>query len=132
MNKILNDKIFTEMKAQVCALIDENKERLIEARNAALIAHVEAGGRLTKAKYAFALTVVQIPRGDECDVFSKIGYTVVHKDETDKTTVSDHPELPLGDKKDEPLTAGSKNAAIKKAADRLKATIKKKPIVSKK
>ena len=94
MKSVLDQKIFDEAKTQVCAMIDENMERIVEARNATIIASAEAGAE-GPTKFSFGLTVVQVPRGGEVNVYTKISFTVAHKDETEPVTVSNQQELPF-------------------------------------
>jgi len=88
----LNQKVLKEAQSQVCALMAEEWENIVAARNEAA---VEASRQLKeKFNYAVSLKVIQEPKGMEVNVSSKISYTVAHANETDVATVDDHPTLP--------------------------------------
>ena len=88
----LEANVLKEAQTQVCALLAEEWENIIAARNEAAL---EASRQLKdKFSYAVTLKVVQEPKGSEVDVSSTIAYTVAHKNETDVATVDDHPQLP--------------------------------------
>ena len=91
-----NKKVLKEAQTQVCALLEEEWENIVDARNEAAI---EASRQLKdKFNYAVTVKVIQEPKGSEVNVSAKIAYTVSHANETDVAVVDDHPELPgMGD-----------------------------------
>ena len=96
----LEVKVLLEAQKQVCALMSEEWDNIIEARaNAA----IEAGKQMKeKFNYSVGLKVIMEPKGGEVDVTTTIAYTVAHKNETETTTVDDHPQLPgMGDESPE-------------------------------
>jgi len=104
MNKELEDKTRTEVKAEVCALIDENWDEIARARDAATIEAGKQGGE-KKFTYPVSLKFMQTPRGNECDLSASIAFGVRHTDETEPVTVDDHPQLPgMGDGEDDTHT----------------------------
>ncbi len=91
----LNKKVLKEAQAQVGALLEEEWENIVAARNEAAL---EASRQLKdKLNYAVSLKVIQRPMGKEVNVSAKIAYTVAHANETTVTTVNDHPQLGLED-----------------------------------
>ena len=91
----LNQNVLKEAQAQVCALLAEEWENIVSARNEAAI---EASRQLKeKFNYSVTLKVIQEPKGHEVNVQSKISYAVPHANETDTKTVDDQPRLNFGE-----------------------------------
>jgi len=98
MSKKLDDKILDEAIDQVTALMREHWDRITAARDVSYDTAMDDGAR--RFRYSFGMAVVQVPRGQECDVHATISYGVTHKDEAEVVTVDDQPRLDFDGKRE--------------------------------
>jgi len=94
MKEELDKKALEKAKTELCALLDENWDDIVQMRDIAAVNHAKAGndGKFT---FKVACTITQIPKGNCIDIKTGIGCSSPLKDETDFFTVDLQPDLPM-------------------------------------
>ena len=96
INITLQDKVMQRAQADVSGLIEEHMDRIFECMQK-VHEDSETAGEDNGPAYKVALSVTLVPFGRHTvNVSASITYGTKIKDETKKSDITDHPELPLG------------------------------------
>lgn len=94
--KQLDREALERAKKDLCTILEENWEDIVQMRNIAAVNYSKAGND-GKFSFKVACSIVQMPKGDSIDIKVGISCASPLKDETEFFCVDLQPNLPLDD-----------------------------------